>query len=138
DDLAPIFKSRSHAGWRDRGVAHVVATLHEARSCLPEIGGHADGEFATVARRCRIENVQVAGLLVDELPGSRAHVENGEVLVRGEAANLLRARVVRVDVELAVAIGAEVDGVADPLRVDVVRATFGLRNLFDRMRRDVV
>src|SRR6185369_15123605 len=85
-----------------------------------------------------IENVQVAGLLVDELPGSRAHVANGEVLVRGEAANLLRARVVRVDVELAVAIGAEVDGVADPLRVDVVRATFGLRNLFDRMRRDVV
>ena len=84
----------------------------------------ADGEFTAVARSCRIENVQIAGLFVDELTGPRAHVENGEVRMRSEAPKFLRARVVRVEIELAVAIGAEVDRIADPLRVDVVLSAF--------------
>src|SRR4051812_21827791 len=82
--------------------------------------------------------MQIARLFVDELPGPCAHVEHGEVRMCGEASNFLRAAIVRVDIELAVAIGAEIDRVVDPLRVYVVGASRGLRNLFDGVRRDVV
>ena len=57
--------------------------------------------------------------------------------MRGEAGDRLRGPVEGVEVELAVAVGAEVEPVRDPHRVGVVRATRGLRHRLDRVRRGV-
>ena len=48
-----------------------------------------------------------------------------------DLANLLAPGVVREQVELAGAVGPEVDRVPDPHRVGVVGARFRLRDLFD-------
>src|SRR3546814_19535086 len=48
------------------------------------------------------------------------------------SSDLLGARVVGVQVEFAVAVGTEVDGVADPDRIDVVAAADGLGDFLHR------
>ena len=80
-------------------------------------------------RRCRIEQVQVSRLLVDDLPTSSRCRVDGEVGVPGERADLFRFRVVGVDVELTVPVGPEVERIANPHRVHVVGAPHRLRHL---------
>ena len=80
-----------------------------------------------------IEQVQVAGLLVDDLAAAGRGVEHREVVVRGQAASRCFDRGSNAEeVELAVAIGSEVQHAADPHRVDVVGARRRLRHLLDR------
>ena len=101
-----------------------LRAAHEARARLAQIGRHADRQLAALAGR-RVEQVQVAGLLVDDLAAAGGGVQDREVGVPGELLDRLRLRVVRVQVELAVAVGAEVDRVADPHRIGVVARAAG-------------
>ncbi len=137
DDLAPELEHRPGPARREVGVADVLDALHEPGARLPEVGGHGNRE---ALRRAGggIEQVQPAGLLVDDLAAPGRRLQHGEIVVLRDPAHLLRRGVVRVDVELAVAIRAEEHGAADPHRVDVVRAIGRLRHLLDRMVPGVV
>jgi hypothetical protein len=78
----------------------------------------------------RLQEVQVSGLLVGD---ARGGVHHREVGMAGQARHRLRRRVERVEVELAVAVGAEVEAAADPHRVGVVAAALGLGDLLRRV-----
>ncbi len=133
-DLASVLEHRARARWRNAGVPDVVGPLHEPRARFAEIRRHADGQLL---RRPggRIEEVQPAGLLVDDLPAAGRRLHDREIVVVRDAAHPFRRRVVGVEVELAVAIRAEVDRSANPHRVDVVRASLRLRHLLDPVAR---
>ena len=82
--------------------------------------------------------MEITRLLVDDLAAAGGNVENGKIRVIGQALDGLGLRVVGVEVQLPVAVGTEIDRVADPRGLGVVAARSGLRHLLDRARRDVV
>ncbi len=82
--------------------------------------------------------MEVAGLFVDDLPAAGRRPENREVVVIGEPLDGLRFPLVGVQVELAVPVRKEVDRVANPHRVDVVRPVRRLRHHLDGFRRRCV
>jgi hypothetical protein len=129
EDLAARLDGGTLSGGREGDVADAVADLlplwHEPR----EVAADRDGE-ALVLAGARVERVQVAALLEDDQTTARIerlHVEVGELRELLEGLGL---RVVRPDVVHAVAIGGEVDHVADPRRVDVLRIGPGGRRQF--------
>ena len=78
--------------------------------------------------------MKIAGLFVDDLSAAGGRVHDRKVGVIRELRDLLRGRVVAVDVELTVAVGAEVDLAVEPHRIGVVAASGRLRHVLGRVR----
>ena len=79
-----------------------------------------------------VKRVQVARLLIDDGAIRGRRVEHGEIRVPRQLAHGLGLDVIREQVEFAVAVRAEVHGVAQPHGVDVVRARGRLGDFFNR------
>ena len=128
DDLAAILqRNLSEVGGR-RNVAHVIDVAHAARTRLAQIGRHCDVQRRRTRGR-RIEHLQPATLLEDDLAITDIGVDDWEVLVRRQLLHAACRRIERVQIEFAVAVGIEVELAADPHRVDVVAAIRRLGNL---------
>ena len=136
-DFASELEDRPCAGRRDARVADVVGALHEPGPGLAQVRRHGNDE-ALRGSGGRVQQVQPAGLLVHDLAAARRRLEHREVVVLRDSADLLRRGVVRVDVELAVTVRAEVDRATNPHRIHVVRAVGRLRHLLDGIVRGVV
>ena len=108
-----------------------LASLTRRGRRLGQVGGHADLQPRRLARS-RVEDVKVARLLVDHLARAGRGALDRETRVVGAPGDRLGLGVVRVEVELAVAIGEEVDGLADPHRLGVVAAAVRLGDLLVR------
>ena len=109
-----------------------LTLLHEPRTRLGQVGRHADLEPGRLAR-ARVEDVQVSRLLVDHLARAGRGALDREVARDSVRRTTFFGRgVVRVEVELAVAIGEEVDRLADPHGLGVVAAAGGLGDLLVR------
>ena len=137
DELAAVLEHGARPGGGELRVADPVRALGPARAQRAEIGGGADLQARGRSPGQR-QAVQIAGLLIDDAIAVRGGRQHREVGVRGDLAHGFGARVVREQIELAEAVGPEIDRVADPLRADVVRARRRLRDLLDRVRLDVV
>ncbi len=110
----------------------------EARLGLDQVGRHADFD-PRVGLRDRVEPVQVAGLLEDNVATADGDVLHGKIGEVGQARELLRFGVVGVDVVLAATIGAEEDGIADEIRIEIIAAlALGLGQFLDSGRGHVV
>src|SRR5205807_8268504 len=83
-----------------------------ARPGLDQVRRHADLEPRS-DRLARFIEMQVSSLFVDDSPAAGADVDDRQVGVSGELANALAFHVEGEEVVFAVAIGAEVDGVAE-------------------------
>ena len=81
--------------------------------------------------------MKVAGLLVDDFSGAGRCVKDGKIAVLSEARDLLCGGIEAVDVEFALAVGAEIDLAVDPHRIGVVAAARRLRNRLGGVRGDV-
>ncbi len=105
-DLAAELESDPRARGRQAAAADPLRSLRPAPAQLDEVGGDAELQACGRARR-RVEQVDVAGLLVGDpaATGGRAH--HGEIHVGGQARHGLRPAVEGVEVELAVPVGAE-------------------------------
>ena len=145
-DLAAELERSARAGRRDRRAADPLRALRPARAGLEEVAGHGDREVGRLLRGGVVE-VERPRLLEDDASVGRRGVQDGEVRITGQGCKRERSlrRVSRigrprrgVQVEFAVAIGSEIHGVAEPHRVGVVAAPVRLRDLLDRVRRDVV
>ena len=79
-----------------------------------------------------VEEVKVSRLLVDHLARARGGALDREIAVSGAADDVLRGGIVRVEIELAVPIGEEIDGLADPHWLGVVAAAGRLGDLHVR------
>ena len=141
DDLAAELEDGARAARRQRSSAHELRALLEARPQLLEIGRRADAQ-ALALPGPGVEQVDPASLLEGDprafgaaLGARGQHREVGE---RSELTHLAAGAIEREQVDLAGAIGPEVDAVADPHRVDVVRSIRGLRHLRHRLRGEVV
>ena len=104
--------------------------LLEMRPCPRQIAGDIDGELPRLPGR-RVDQVNVARLLVHDGVRSRRRAHDVEVVVVRELQQLLRLEVVGEDVAREVAVGHKVNGVADPHRFAVVAV--GPRQLLDRV-----
>ena len=131
DDLAAIFEHGPVAAGRDCEVADVLRIACEAGPRLGQVGGHADLEPVRLPL-VRVEDVDPAGLLVDQLSGAGRGAGDREGIVIGASGDGFRAAIVRIEVELAVAVGEKVDRLADPHRLGVVAAPGGLGDLLVR------
>ncbi len=78
------------------------------------------------------------GLLVDDPTRSGGGAQHREILMLGDPRDVPGPGVVGMDVEFPVPIRAEIDAVADPHGVRVVRAPLRLRHLHDGVIRDVI
>ncbi len=137
NDLAAKIEHGARAGRRQRRVTDPARTLHEPRPQLAQVGGHANRQLLA-GPRLRVEHVQHARLFVDDAVGTVRCAQDGKVGMLRDLTNLFALRVVGEHVEFAVAIGSEIDRVANPHRIGVVRSCFRLRDLVDRMRLSVV
>ena len=93
-DLAAKLEHRSGAVWREGGIADVAVAAGVAGPGFVQVGGDADSDSRRT-RRCRVELVEVAGLLVHDLPGSRRHVDDGKILMLRDLAYRFCGRVER-------------------------------------------
>src|SRR5579883_2946483 len=119
EDLAAGLDEHALAGGGDAEIGHAGGDILPARHHPGEVAGGGDG-YDVLLAGFGIELVNVAGLLEDHGVGAGVegfHVEIGEV---GELGELLRFGVVGPDIGDAIAIGDEVDGVADPGGVHVL------------------
>jgi hypothetical protein len=130
-DLAAILERRALQVRRAGHVAHVLGIAHPARARLAQVraGRDMEGHIAAAGS----EDVQPPGLLVNDAAVAGAGVDDREVGVLSELLNLRARRIERIQVELAVAVRAEIELRADPHRVEVVAARGGLRHAHDRM-----
>ncbi len=135
-DLAPELERGARAGGGEGGAADPLRAFRPARARLEKVARDRDGKVGRLLRG-EVEKVERARLLVDDASRRRRRVEDGEVLEVGQALERLRLCVVGIDVELAVAVGAQIESPADPHRVHVVATRRGLGNAVDRVRRDV-
>src|SRR5262249_23085114 len=81
----------------------------------------------------RIEQMQITCLFVNEFAAARADVDYWKFVIVRELADVLRLRVESVDVVLTVAVAAEIDDIANPIRVGIIAAAGRLRYLLDLM-----
>ena len=113
------------------------STLLQIRPQLRRVGANLDGN-AFALPRGRVEQIEVAAQLVDDSRAAHARAPH-VVFLFGVLRDLLERsglRVVRPDVQDAVAVGDEIDRVADPHRIAVDRVRIGDVLLF--LRREIV
>ena len=130
DDLAPELEDGPGARRRDRAAEDPLRALGIALPKLGEVGRDADHQSAALALG-DVEEVERAGLFEDDPSGPGRGREDREILEVGQLLDGLGCAVEREEVELAVAVGPENDALADPHRIDVVRAPLGLGHLLD-------
>jgi hypothetical protein len=136
DDLAAELEHGPGPGWRDGGAADPLRALSEPLAQLRQVGGDADPKPRVAPLRDVIE-MERAGLLEDDPAGPGRGVEDREILEGRQPRDVLRRRIERIEVELAVAVGAEIDLAADPHRAGIVRPPLGLGDLVDAARADI-
>ena len=109
-----------------------LGLLDAPRTRFRQVGGHADLEPGRMARVLRGEEVKVSRLLVDHLARARRGALDREIAVRGASDDVLRGGIARVEIELAIPIGEEIQGLADPHWLGVVAAAGRLGDLHVR------
>jgi len=113
---------------RDGGLAQVFGALGVAGAQFGQFAGHGQLQ-ACRSRAARVEQMQEPRLFVQDPVPTGGQVHHREVRVPGQAGHGLGGAVVAVEIEFAVPIRAEVEGIAKEARVSVVAASLGLRHL---------
>ena len=129
DNFATELKGHARTGWGQRRIADVFRALHKTWPRHGEIGADADRELVGNAG-FRVEHMQITGLLIDNLAAARRRIQHRKIGVARQLANFLAAGIEGINIEFAIAIGAEINRVTHPDRVHIVGATGRLRNLF--------
>ena len=128
DDLAARAESGARASRRQRRLADLSGDFLEVRPRPRQIARHLDVQPPRLAGR-DVEQVHVAGLLVDDRVGPRRRAHDVEVVVLRERRDLLRIEAVDEQIGRPAPIRQEVHRVADPHRLRVVAV--GPRQLLD-------
>src|ERR1017187_1689827 len=120
EDFAVRLKDRAHAGGGDPGFANLARHVLEMRPHFGEVGRHLDG-YLVLLLRGDVVDMNLPELFVDD--GARPGGGVFDVLPRvfDELIHLLAARIVLEQRYRPVAVGEEIDFVADPHRVEIVR-----------------
>jgi hypothetical protein len=134
-DFAAIFEDGTGAGRRQGGAADPVGAAHESFARFAQIRRHRERHLSRGGGR-GIEQVEIAGLFVNDFSAAGGGVDHGEVVVIGQLFDCFA--IIGKQVELAVAIRPEVERVADPCAVDVVGAGCRLRHFLNGVGRGVV
>ena len=130
EDLAACGEGGANAGGRQRGFLDRCRHALEARARPRKIPIDLDVQLLRLAG-LGIEEVDVTSLLVDDAVGTSRGGHDVVVVVMRELLELLRVGLIREDVPRVIAVGEEVDRVADPHRIGIVAV--GPRQLLARV-----
>ena len=136
DDLAAELEGRASACRRHRNVTNPFGALDPAGAEFDEIGGNLQLETRRGLSRGVI-HVQVTGLFIDNAFAPGRCLEDREILVLRQPPDRARGAAVSVEVELTVAVGPEIELIAQPAGVGIIAARTGLGDGFDFMGFDI-
>jgi hypothetical protein len=107
-DLASKIENDSRTRRRGMRPSYVTRTLHITRASLHKVRGNTDPDQRALGLH-GIENVNSAGLFVNDAACAGLCREHREIRVGRKLFNCLGARIERKEVEFSIPIGAEIN-----------------------------
>jgi hypothetical protein len=120
-------KPHDHAStcWRDRNAADVLASLCVSRTKFEQVGRYSHGQFLAAAFS-RIEHMKKSSLLIDNPSVPRGGIQHWKVTMLGELLDHPAFWIKGEQVELSIAVRAEIHRVPHPHRIRIVATAFRL------------
>ena len=128
EDLPPGFHHGPLSGRRERNAADALAHVFPGFLSPRKVAGHLNGQGGRFTRG-QVQRVEGPVPLIEEVGGIEGQVLDVRASKTSDLGYVLRGHVITPHVHGRVPVGQEVDGVPDPLGLDVRRLLIGQEHL---------